>query len=134
MAKNGQKWSKPATYYSASFPPRYCTVLLLPLRQYLLSVIKQVFSENSVHVWSVCIQEWGLMALVRYTISHLLKLHHFNYIKKWMDFMGNCWKKPSWFIKLFTLYTYIQKSEFQPILNQKSILLSQNLYFFSLLC
>ena len=35
MDRNGRKT---ATYYSASFPPRYCKVLLLPLRQYLLSV------------------------------------------------------------------------------------------------
>ena len=31
--RNGQKT---ATYYSASFPPRYSTVLFSPLRQYLL--------------------------------------------------------------------------------------------------
>ena len=36
MDRNGRKT---ATYYSASFPPRYCTVLLLPLRQYLLSAL-----------------------------------------------------------------------------------------------
>ena len=40
MDRNGRKI---ATYYSASFPPRYCTVLLSPLRQYLLSALYTSF-------------------------------------------------------------------------------------------
>ena len=36
MDRNGRKT---ATYYSTSFPPRYCTVLLSPLRRYLLSAV-----------------------------------------------------------------------------------------------
>ena len=104
-------WSRISPFFNRSFPKIHTwgTWAIIRCSLYIFYPIFDdhfyffnlgFFFQKILSLYIVSTQERVLIALVWYTIFHLLKLHHLNYIKSLMDFRGNCWEKSKFYRQL----------------------------------